>query len=95
MEPHYYLPFGILGILFLSVLTMGINNVFLANPDASTTKIMVSVENSTNNSLFLAYKPTTEVYSPAGMMVNFTENKAGPTTINCTLSCQPMEGDTK
>lgn len=94
MEPKNYLPTGIVGVLVLTIAALGLS--LASTPvDDSMTKIMVSLDNHESSTVFLEYKPTTEVSSSSGMTINFSENKVGPNNVKCTLICQPMEGDTK
>lgn len=94
MKPKTYLPIGLIGIVILIIAVVGLNNPFHSLED-NTTKIMVSLDTKESSTLFLAYKPTNELFSSNGMTVNFTENKTGPTTIKCNLTCQPTEGNIK
>lgn len=93
MASQNYLLIGILGIVAFSALTVGLNQS--STNDSSITKIMVSLDNKESSTVFIAYKPTPEVFTPSGMTINFSENKVGPSNMNCKLTCQPMEGDAK
>jgi hypothetical protein len=94
MEPENYLPIGILGVIILATMALGLSLVSTPTDD-SITKIMVSLDNENSSTVFLAYKPTAEMFTPSGMIIDFSENKVGPNNVKCALTCQPMEGDTK
>ncbi len=94
MESNNYLLVGIGGVLVLAVITFGIN---LSHPSENheMTRVMVSLDNKESSTVFVDYKLTSEVFASNGMTINFSENKTGTAPINCTLSCQPSEDDTK
>lgn len=93
MESQNYLLFGILGVVAFSALALGLNQ--FSEGDDSMTKIMVSLDNKESSTVFIAYKPTPQVFTPSGMTINFSENKVGPSNMKCELTCLPMEGDSK
>lgn len=93
MESSNYLWVGIFGIIALSLVALGSGRP--TSNDETMTKVMVSLDNSQSSTVFLAYKPTAEVFSRSGMTLTFTENKVGSNNMKCELTCQPMEEDTK
>ena len=93
MEPENYLPIGILSVLVLAIMAIGLG--LTSNPtDYSMTKIMVSLDNHESSTVFLEYKPTTEVSSSSGMTISFSENKVGPNNVSA-LYLSTYGGDTK